>query len=393
MRRSDRVIAFIDSAVSAAKPLGGARTEYRLRDARGHPMDRLILEVQPSARGEKQPRRVWRVHYDWRTDGERLRRKVKIGDGATPLSVVRERWREIKDAVDAGRDWAAEQATAERRAEAEKQAALSFADIAASYMTRHSKAKKRTWRDDERKLKSYILPAIGAMDARAVSKTDVIGIIDSVAYGQDGELRSPVQADRVKALISSIYNWASAEALLDCNPADRVLARSEAKRRERIFEHEEVRRIWTAVKAPAAGSAAQISVVIRLGFLTGQRLGEITGAERRELDFSEEGPTWRIPGRRAKNKTPHAVPLSPSAVALFTEAVETWGGDGSSYVFPSLGKKGVSLHRDTASHAFNALCAALEINGSEDKKLTLDGVDHIPPPHRSGRLRRSWSQS
>jgi integrase len=365
MRRADRVITFIDTAVNAAKAVDGARTEFRLRDAKGYPMDRLVLEVQPSENGEKKARRVWRVHYDWPEGGRRLRRKIKIGDGATPLVLIRERWREIKDAVDDGRDWATEQEEALRRAEEEKRKILTFADVAALYMARHSKAKKRTWQDDERKLDKYILPAIGAMPAKSVRKTDVIAIIDAVAYNEDGSDRSLVQADRVKALVSSIFNWACAEAKLDHNPAERILARSEKNRRERIFLHKEIRDIWADVAKPSTGATEQAAMVVRLGFLTVQRLGVITSARRREVDLSPERPTWRIPSKRTKNKTPHAVPLTPVAAALFAEAIETWGGN-SPYVFASLTKEGVPLHRDTASHAFGALCAKLNICSEDD---------------------------
>ncbi|MGA7328566.1 MAG: hypothetical protein WBX25_29775 [Rhodomicrobium sp.] len=67
-------------------------------------MQHLVLEVSPAAGRSTKPRRVWRVHYDYRDNGHRLRRKIKIGDTNSRLSDVDARWREIKAAVDNGRE-------------------------------------------------------------------------------------------------------------------------------------------------------------------------------------------------------------------------------------------------------------------------------------------------
>ncbi len=173
MRKTERIITFIDTAVNAAKAISDRRTEYRLRSNKGELMDRLVLEVQPSAAQQKKAKRVWRVHCDWREGGNRVRRKVKIGDGHTSLALVRERWKEIKDAVDGGRDWVTEQEASRKRAEQERRGAFTFANLAEAYMTQHSKEKKRTWRDDERKLQTRILPVIGDKPVKAVTKSDL----------------------------------------------------------------------------------------------------------------------------------------------------------------------------------------------------------------------------
>ena len=109
MRHSDQVVSFIETSVNAAKLKDGKRTEYRVKTTRGNLMEHLVLEVLPPAANTNKPRRVWRVHYDYRQDGQRLRRKIKIGDTSSSLSEVEARWREIKSAADSGRDWHAEQ--------------------------------------------------------------------------------------------------------------------------------------------------------------------------------------------------------------------------------------------------------------------------------------------
>jgi integrase len=71
--------------------------------------------------------------------------------------------------------------------------------------------------------------------------------------------------------------------------------------------------------------------IIQLAVITGQRLGEISGMTRAELDLKNR--LWTIPGARTKNKHPHTVPLSDPAVDVIRAALADAGkGD---FVFPS----------------------------------------------------------
>ena len=100
-----------------------------------------------------------------------------------------------------------------------------------------AKLRKRTWRDDLNKLNLYVLPRIGARKAEEIAKRDVIEIIDHIAI----ERNAPVQADRTKALLSSIFNWGQDEDLVQSKPADRIRTRSTRKRRTRLFFYDELK--------------------------------------------------------------------------------------------------------------------------------------------------------
>ena len=71
-----------------------------------------------------------------------------------------------------GTDPAAEKA-AERLAE-------TFAQLAAEYLERHTKPRKRTWREDERILRRELLPHWGRMKAKGVTRRDLRLLIDRV---------------------------------------------------------------------------------------------------------------------------------------------------------------------------------------------------------------------
>ena len=245
MKHSDQVVSFIETSINSAKLREGKRTEYRLKTTRGNVMEHLVLELLPPGGRATKLRRIWRVHYDHRQNGQRIRRKIKIGDTSSALSVIDARWREIKSAIDGGRDWYAEQEKQRLEEEAARQRAYNFADLAADYMERHAKARKRTWRDDLSKLNRYVLPRIGKTKACDVTKRDIIEIIDHIAL----EREALVQADRTKALLSSIFNWGQDEDLVQHNPADRIRKRSTRKRRTRLFTHEELKALWELVRS------------------------------------------------------------------------------------------------------------------------------------------------
>jgi integrase len=57
--------------------------------------------------------------------------------------------------------------------------------------------------------------------------------------------------------------------------------------------------------------------IVKLCLLTGQRVGEVAGLARSELDM--KAGVWTIPAARSKNKTAHSVPLSGAALAVIKE--------------------------------------------------------------------------
>jgi len=73
--------------------------------------------------------------------------------------------------------------------------------------------------------------------------------------------------------------------------------------------------------------------------VTGQRLGEVAGMRRTELDLQRR--LWRLPPERVKNNTAHSVPLSDLALTLIGEALDDAGAD-SELVFTGRDGKAIS---------------------------------------------------
>jgi integrase len=87
-----------------------------------------------------------------------------------------------------------------------------------------------------------------------------------------------------------------------------------------VLTDKEIRKIWTEL---ADLHSTEVGQVIKFCFITGQRIGEVVGLTRSELDLDHK--VWNIPGSRTKNGFAHSVPLSPMALALINRVADGFG--------------------------------------------------------------------
>jgi integrase len=149
------------------------------------------------------------------------------------------------------------------------------------------------------------------------------------------KLKTPTMAARVGAYGRACFGWAIKERLIKANPfAD--LSLPSTVRRDRVLTDMEVRAIWHATAKPGSFNS-----IIRMLLLTGAREGEVAGLRWDEL--SDDGATWTIPAKRAKNGVASIVPLSPQARAIIEAASRYASND---LCFP--GERGVFKGWDRA---------------------------------------------
>jgi hypothetical protein len=89
--------------------------------------------------------------------------------------------------------------------------------VAAEYMEWHARVKKKTWRDDQRRLEPDLLPQWGERPANEITRRDVIAVLDRVA-----DRGAPISANRLRALVSGIFNFGIARELVEHNLAFRT---------------------------------------------------------------------------------------------------------------------------------------------------------------------------
>ncbi len=213
----------------------------------------------------------------------------------------------------------------QQRAEA---GSKTFAALAARYLTEHARRFKRSADLDERNLRLYLLPAWGHRRFDQISRADVIAMSeDLIACGK------PVLANRVQALVSTIFSFAIDADLVAANPATRLRKRAKETPVTRTLTDDEIRLFWPRIMQPPVSPA--VGLAMRLALLTAMRAGEIAGLARSEImDLDDpERAAILIPGERSKNARPHLVPLTAMARHVITDALMMAGDQ--PYVFPS----------------------------------------------------------
>lgn len=190
------------------------------------------------------------------------------------------------------------------------------------------KAKLRTIGEVERVFDRYILPTIGDRFADAVTRGDVTRMVDDIAES------APVMARNVLAQLSAFYSWALPRLdKLPANPCRDAGRPAKPQPRDRVLTAEELRALWQVAEADAWPWGPALQLLI----LTGQRRGEVFGAEWGELDLKAK--VWTVPAHRAKNGLAHVVPLSAAAAAIVKALPKH---QGTEKVFPAVGNPDAS---------------------------------------------------
>jgi integrase len=271
-------------AVEAVKPTD------RRQEIPDSVMRGLYLLVQPSGV------RSWAVRY--RFNGES--RKLTIGTfPAHSLADARDKAAEVIRAVDEGKDPARE------RQQEQKPDTIKM--ITEQFMERHCRRNNRpnTIRANEQMIRDYVLPAWAGRNIQDIRKRDCIALLeDIVAKGKK------VQANRVAAMLSKIFNWAIEVDIIATSPMMGVRYLTKEKSRERALTDDELAKVWRGAEKLGGAFGAATKVLI----LTGQRRHEVMRMTWDEVDLDKR--VWSLPSERVKNGRAHVVPLSDIAIEI-----------------------------------------------------------------------------
>lgn len=102
-----------------------------------------------------------------------------------------------------------------------------------------------------------------------------------------------------------MVRWGRGRGDLDSNLTEGMARPTEPVDRDRVLTADDIKTMWAAlIEADMRESTRRI---LRLCLVRGQRIGEIAGMVRSELDLIRD--LWTIPGTRTKNGRDHVVPL------------------------------------------------------------------------------------
>jgi len=209
-----------------------------------------------------------------------------------------------------------------------RKAELTFADLFAEYLERHSKPNKKTWAEDKSKYDTYLAKPLGNKKLSTIDRSSIATIHSRVT-----KLGHPVTANRVKALISSIFGWAISVGLWKTNPALGIRLNRECSR-DRFIQGDELPRFFQAL-------ADELNETIRdyvlLSLLTGARKANVLSMQWKDVNLKRG--EWRI--RETKSGTPQTVTLSPEVLTVLRSRIRNRKpSEPTTFVFPSNGSSG-----------------------------------------------------
>lgn len=199
-----------------------------------------------------------------------------------------------------------------------------FADLFSEYIKRHAKPNKRTWKADEQRYEQYLHKPLGNKKFAAIDRKIIASIHSSITLAGH-----PTVANRVLALISSVFGWAINAGLGEKNPATGIKRNREVSR-DRFLQGDELPRFFAALAEEANQTMKDYFLV---SLLTGARRANVLSMRWADINF--ERAEWRI--EETKNGTPQTVTLSPEVIEVLKarrpESLYT-------FVFPGAGKSG-----------------------------------------------------
>lgn len=206
--------------------------------------------------------------------------------------------------------------------------APTFGDLAKIYLDDHA-SKKRSAKDDRRRITKRLLPKWSARKLDAITHHDVQNLHRTIGaeilHRTNGNRPKHYEANRTLALVRVMFNKAIAWGMLSNqyrNPAIGVTPFEEFER-ERWIRDDEMNAIAKAIqeiKSPYPKGA------IWLAFLTGMRVDEVLKARWDQYDASTQ--TLTLP--TTKNRRPHVVGLTREAIAVIEAMPKI---DGNPHIF------------------------------------------------------------
>ena len=230
---------------------------------------------------------------------------------------------------------------------------LTLGKMFSKFIERHGKPHKKTWREDEKVFGRYLRPWKHRL-ITDITKGDVAGL-----HVKIGKKHGHYAANRVLALISTIFSKADAWDLFTGRNPAKGIQRFRETSRDRFLDADELRRLFDAMDS----EDALFNDFFRICLFTGARSGNVRAMRWEDVDLG--AACWTIPD--TKSSRPQLVPLVAKAVEILKERQSFAAGE---WVFPG---RFTGTHLQEPKSAWRRICtrANLEDVRIHDLRRTL----------------------
>ncbi len=209
-----------------------------------------------------------------------------------------------------------------------RKAELTFSALFAEYLERHSKPNKKTWAEDKSKYDTYLAKPLGNKKLSTIDRSSIATIHSKVTRAEH-----PVTANRVKALVSSIFGWGVSAGLWKTNPALGIRLNREHSR-DRFIQGDELPKFFQALADEQNDTMRDYFL---LSLLTGARRANVLSMQWKDVNLKRG--EWRI--KETKSGTPQTVTLSPEALTVLRNRIlNIKPSESMTFVFPGDGSSG-----------------------------------------------------
>ncbi|MBF0609530.1 MAG: tyrosine-type recombinase/integrase [Magnetococcales bacterium] len=229
---------------------------------------------------------------------------------------------------------------------------ITFADLFATYMERWAKPRKKTWQDDEAYFRLHLAEDMGKKKLSSITRREI-----ALIHVKIGE-KHPTMANRVIALISSVFGRAKEWGIWEGENPCLGVRRYQEESRTRFLSNEEIERFLTSILEESESTRA----FFLLSLLTGARRENVQAMRWDQIDLEQQ--VWRIPATKNTRGKPRplTVPLVPMAADILTNL--QGNGPLSEWVFPS--PRSTTGHLVEPRKAWERILARAEI---EDARI------------------------
>lgn len=257
--------------------------------------------------------------FTYRTEGQPRRLTLGAHPGVS-LKLARERAREARAAIQRGED-----PVEDKKAEEHNRQINGFATCTRDFIEHYAKRRQKTWDETERLMEKLAIPAFGNTPVKEIRRRDVVQLLDKVA------VKTPHQANRLRAYLSRMFKWLIEREVLEISPVIGVTPCIKPYARSRILSDLELVALWQATGKLGGAFGAAVRFLIS----TGVRRDEASLLRWDELD----GNWAAMPASRMKGGRDFKAALSTTAKAIVNGMPHF---DKCPYVFTTNGRSPIS---------------------------------------------------
>ena len=212
---------------------------------------------------------------------------------------------------------------------ADDQSLMTFADLFDKFMNEHSYRRNRTAEQNVEHYKRYLDTDryglnLAKKQLKDIKRDDIRRVFNGMSK------HAPVHANRILALIRSVFNRGNSWDLWNGENPCKGIERNPEVSRERFLDRFELPFLFRSLEFETNETLRDFVFV---ALFTGARRGNVLPMRWEDIDF--DAGTWQI--ALTKNGTPQTIPLVPALVDMLKARRENTS---SAWVFPANSKTG-----------------------------------------------------